>query len=110
MQKLTNRYLLIAAALFLVLSAYAVPAQNITASLQDARAGSGGSVTSHVQDQSTGPAVETNRFAAPAGWFDLLMPYITPRSRAVSRLEAARSQTLAAKEKLAGDRATEFAW
>ena len=30
MRKLTNRYLLIAAALFLVVSGYAVPAQNIT--------------------------------------------------------------------------------
>ena len=123
MQKLTNRYLLIAAALFLVLSAYAVPAQNITASLRHARAlgfgqpGTfGGPVPTanllYVPNQSPGPALESSRFPALAGWFDLSMLYIAPKGRAAeSRLEAVRSRTLAARENRPGEpTSVEFAW
>jgi Protein of unknown function (DUF1214) len=112
MQKLTNRYQLIAAALFLVLSAHAVAAQNVTASPQDARAGSGGSVTSNVQHQSPDLALKGNWLPGLAGWFDLMMRYYGPKSRGdESRLEAAGSQKLVVTENLSGNRAiTEFAW
>jgi hypothetical protein len=111
MRKLTNRYMLIAAALFLVLSGYAVPAQNIT-SPQGAQALSSGSVASYVQNQSPGLATKSNRFPALAGWFDVLMLYVAPRSRSdESRSEAVRSRTLAATENPPASRSTpEFAW
>jgi Protein of unknown function (DUF1214) len=112
MQKLTNRYQLIAAALFLVLSAYAVAAQNVTASPQDVRAGSGGSVTPYVQHQRPGPALESNWLPALAEWFGLVIRYYGPQSRGDEyRVEVARSQKLVVTENLSGNRAiTEFAW
>lgn len=105
MQRLINRYLLIAAALFLALSGYAVPAQNNTPSPPALN-------PLHAQKLPHDPTAESKRLPALAGWFDLMKRYYALQSQIDKpRLEAAGGQTLVVSEKLPGNREiVEYAW